>query len=295
MNVYTYYDRINGFTCQIDVIKLWEKTWRDRGFEPRVLNESDARKHPYCEEYVNYIQALHEEIVGKPIDQYGTSCYLRWLAYANTGDDVMYTSDYDVLNFSLEPVDSIDPDMIHLMQGATPCLVTGSSAGFEKLARVFVRVMIENIDHLKQAVKDQLWLHDQEILAEFIYNGPLEERTKFVNTNNLLINYDFTKYCHDWRDNNTSKNTPCVHYSHHSFHSRLPILRGDESSLSIKKFEKFCESYDIRIESGNIIPSCDLPTDLLFELSPDWTAHYQKNLHRLRLIVMQTDILKCST
>src|SRR6056300_712723 len=108
MKVYTYYDRINGFTCQLDVIKLWDKTWRDRGFEPCVLSDHDALKHPYCEEYVNYIQALHEEIVGKQIDHYGTSCYMRWLAYANTGDDEMYTSDYDVLNFSLEP-NSINP------------------------------------------------------------------------------------------------------------------------------------------------------------------------------------------
>ena len=62
MKVYTYYDQIPGLPCQTDLIDLWKKFWPSRGYEPVVLNDSDARKHPRYEQFCSYITELHKEI-----------------------------------------------------------------------------------------------------------------------------------------------------------------------------------------------------------------------------------------
>jgi hypothetical protein len=288
MKVYTYYDQIPGLPCQTDLIDLWKKSWSSRGYDPVVLNDTDARKHPRYEQFCSYITELHKEIKQEPIQKYGLSCYLRWLSYATTDDPACITSDYDVLNFNLN-TSMFDTKNIHLMAAGTPCLVAGSADLFDRFSQMFIDTMIEHVDVWRGTFKDNVWLNDQEFLARCLYTGEKSTRQKFVEKYNLNVNYDWGKFCENYKGIQTKQKHPCVHYAHHALHEYMPILRGDQSMNTIKLFEKFLQDYNIGFENGHFTQIPKL-TQLQFNKEIDWTCNYQENIHRFRLLVMYLDL-----
>jgi hypothetical protein len=165
--VYTYYENIN-FKHQSELLDLWSESWRSNGFDPIVLSLEDAKKSPYYDEFVDQIQFLVLEITGRPLSQYGMSCYLRWLAYSAQADSVSFlVSDYDVINRRFTPVQLIEPrDKIAFMDRWCPCLAYGTKEQFLAFCKEIIASTREHIDEIKAnyiAQKDRCY-HDQNFL-----------------------------------------------------------------------------------------------------------------------------------
>jgi hypothetical protein len=161
MKIYTYYQNINH-PSQNELIDLWKISWSRQGYEPIVLNLQDAKRHPYFETLNSEMRRIFKEIKNKKINDYGMSCWFRWLAYATQADEKFYVSDYDAVNVNF-PITKPN-DKLHLMDFACPFLASGTPKQFENLCKAFVEVSNQRIEILKQQTKHY---HDQEF---FQYN-----------------------------------------------------------------------------------------------------------------------------
>jgi len=161
MKIYTYYQDISH-SSQNELIDLWKLSWSRQGYEPIVLNLNDAKKHSYFETLNSEMRRIFREITNKEIEEYGMSCWFRWLAYATQSDEKFYVSDYDAINANFSITEP--EDKLHLMDSDCPFLASGTPIQFENLCKAFVEVSNERIDILKQQANHY---HDQEF---FIYN-----------------------------------------------------------------------------------------------------------------------------
>ena len=161
MKIYTYYEDIN-FHKQNELLELWKLSWARHGYEPIVLGLDDAKKHPYFETLNIEMRRIFKEITGRQIDEYGMSCWFRWLAYASQSDEKFYVSDYDAINVNFPIAEP--SNKLHLMDAACPFLASGTPVQFEALCKAFVEVSSERIETLKRQANHY---HDQEF---FQYN-----------------------------------------------------------------------------------------------------------------------------
>jgi hypothetical protein len=161
VKIYTYYQDINR-NSQNELIDLWKISWSNHGYEPIVLNLQDAKKHPYFETLNTEMRSICKEIAKKEINDYGMSCWFRWLAYATQADEKFYVSDYDAINVNFPITEP--SDKLHLMDFDCPFLASGTPSQFENLCKVFVEVSNERMEILKQQASHY---HDQEF---FQYN-----------------------------------------------------------------------------------------------------------------------------
>ena len=102
MKVFTYYMPVPELwseKSQRALIDIWERSWRKQGWEPVVLTEDDAKKHPNYSDYKKKLWALPTEYG----HEYEGSCFIRWLAVAMAGGGTMV--DYDVINYGFLPSD----------------------------------------------------------------------------------------------------------------------------------------------------------------------------------------------
>jgi hypothetical protein len=127
-----------------------------------VLNLQDAKRHSYFETLNTEMRRIFKEITNKEIDDYGMSCWFRWLAYATQTDEKFYVSDYDAININFPITEP--SNQLHLMDNACPFLASGTPKQFENLCKAFMEVSDQRIDILKQQADHY---HDQEF---FQYN-----------------------------------------------------------------------------------------------------------------------------
>jgi len=56
MKIYTYWDStVNAPKNQAALMSLWDRSWAARGWEPRILTQANARKHPLFKQAVQLI------------------------------------------------------------------------------------------------------------------------------------------------------------------------------------------------------------------------------------------------
>lgn len=188
MKIYTYYQNINH-DKQPELIDLWKISWSRQGYEPIVLNLQDAKRHPYFETLNSEMRRIFKEITNKEIDDYGMSCWFRWLAYATQEDEKFYVSDYDAINVNF-PITEPN-DKLHLMDFACPFFASGTPTQFENLCKAFVDVSNQRIDILKQQTDHY---HDQEF---FQYNLTPQKNDSYEdlrNEHDILMTRDRTKF-----------------------------------------------------------------------------------------------------
>ena len=161
MKIYTYYQNINH-SKQNELIDLWKISWSRHGYKPIVLTLKDAKKHSYFQTLNTEMRRIYNKITDKQINDYGMSCWFRWLAYATQADEKFYVSDYDAINVNF-PITEPN-NKLHLMDFACPFLASGTPKQFENLCKAFVEVSNQRIDILKQKTDHY---HDQEF---FQYN-----------------------------------------------------------------------------------------------------------------------------
>lgn len=110
MNITCFYEplivnnKLTDFSrdCHV-LIKAWEKSWSDHGWNPIVTSSVDAKKHHRYDEIdlKNYSSNLYKYSVNGP--EYLELCYSRWFAY---GIHNGAWSDYDVINYGFTPEDA---------------------------------------------------------------------------------------------------------------------------------------------------------------------------------------------
>jgi hypothetical protein len=145
---------INGYYAdvpelsRIDELKLvclWRKRWAAAGWEPRVLSEWEARKHPYFHEYDTAIQAL-PCVNPKP---YEVACFHRWLALCQVGGGYMadfdcivyppYPEEFTQPPFVLETEDGALHPKLHIYQTCAPAVAYASAEVCLKLCQEFAK------------------------------------------------------------------------------------------------------------------------------------------------------------
>jgi hypothetical protein len=139
--VYTYFeDQGMGDGPAVDA---WRDVWSKAGWDPKVLTQKDAAKHPRYDEMVRRFMTYP---TSNPAG-YELACYLRYLAMVSAGGGFM--SDYDVVNVNVPPPPKCD----WLPNGGTftthehfvPSLATGSAAEFDRVASEFYDADVEDV------------------------------------------------------------------------------------------------------------------------------------------------------
>lgn len=229
MKVYTYYDDI--LENQKELLNIWQKNWKDCGFEPVVLSESNAKSHPYYDEFVANLKSIHLKVLSVPLSPYGLACYLRWLTYASLNiDQPFYVMDYDIINNGVE-VSQLNPipEKLTLHAFCCPCFVSANSKQFNDLCHKFVDISQNNIEKNQQFARKRnfgKFYHDNEF---FIYHKDLLDGEYIYKSPELVVNFDLGSNMSD----------KLVHVSHSSLKRTLDAqpkyqYRGDMRTHIIK-------------------------------------------------------------
>lgn len=141
MKLLTYYAEVPGISNydSLKLLAVWREKWLAAGFEPFVLSEHQARKHPYFDEFSKGLEKLPTQNAR----EYEMACYHRWLALAQVGGGLC--GDYDV--FPRQPLAPGFTDWLNdqtstlqlLQQNCVcPCLFYASKDVAERVCREFV-------------------------------------------------------------------------------------------------------------------------------------------------------------
>ncbi len=197
MRIYSYFGGVPEINPEgeLRLITLWRKHHEALGFEPVILNEFIARKHPYFEEYDKAIVAMPSV---NP-DGYERACYLRWLALAQVGGGLM--TDYDLFVLPKVGVDQamiergLTTARIKVYENVVPCMVTGSAEAYLDQCRRFASYVPTKCDMFNNRAhtSDMMILAAQSDAGEF-------DRVHLVRS---------------WGDTNW-KDAPAVHFSNAS-------------------------------------------------------------------------------
>lgn len=134
MKAFTYFEEVPQLDKHVELalIDLWKMNWKRRGFEPVVLGREDAMKHPFYEDSI----ALISDLPSVNPKGYDLACYLRWLAVGAREETFVLMSDYDVMNYTFEPVR--DNRQLTIYEKHVPSLVSGAPHHFVEQYERFV-------------------------------------------------------------------------------------------------------------------------------------------------------------
>ena len=201
----------------LELIKLWEKSWSENGWNPIVLSIEDAKNHPRYNEIdlTDYSSNLYKYSVNGP--DYLELCYSRWFAYACHDG---FWSDYDVINYGFTPEDAQ-----HLVQYDPAFIDNIGSCGFATLKGH--ELIIEGfIDAVKKdtIVNDILSLQEKHKQRKDISDMHINRRTKSP------INFPNNVLCCDNFSNDDWRSSSLVHYQNglwNSFDKRKHQTRSN--------------------------------------------------------------------
>ena len=128
--IMTYFDvdPDNNPNVQNQILELWKKTWTRFGYNPIVLTEWDATKHPEYQNIKNILKSLKTE--GNRKTQMAK--FYRWLAFDYSGAGLM--TEYDVMPNSQFTTDDLPKhEAIHLLENNEVSAVTADREGLKFL------------------------------------------------------------------------------------------------------------------------------------------------------------------
>ena len=99
-NVYTYYMPVPGLwpeDTQLRLIDIWQRSWKKHGWNPVILDETHARRHPRYAEFKRKFWELPTEYG----HDYEGACFMRYVATSALGGGML--TDYDVINYGVTP------------------------------------------------------------------------------------------------------------------------------------------------------------------------------------------------
>ena len=198
-----------GMTVEADeaMMALWKESWQRIGWEPRLLTLDDAQRHPRFHEFYNLLQKIplwgkNRAGVNRDYNQY---CYLRWLAMAAVGGGFM--SDYDVLPLrpplGAETVGEFTAYSHGLGNRGVPCLLSGTSSEWERMAFAILRNGLERPDV-------DLW-SDMMAFMDVKPQAPYHTHKIVIEAGPLMTGKPWTdRECHLLQQHHL------IHFSHHS-------------------------------------------------------------------------------
>jgi hypothetical protein len=153
--VYTFCAPIDGKIPEHEaaLVDLWRESWEANGWEAIVLDESSVR----VDQEVSRMLLAYRDLPSinrRKLDYY---CYVRWLAVAQAGGGFM--CDYDVVNYGFTPRPA---GRLALYERSVPCLVSGTAAEYERVARFFAAYAVAPDDRLQ----GKLHVSDMMILTK---------------------------------------------------------------------------------------------------------------------------------
>jgi len=111
MNAYTYYMPVAGLwpaDTQLALIEVWKRSWKKQGWNPIVMDETWAMRHPRYAEFKRKFWELPTEYG----HEYEGACFMRYAAMATIPEGGLLL-DYDVINYSFAPTPA-DPKEMRL-------------------------------------------------------------------------------------------------------------------------------------------------------------------------------------
>lgn len=124
--IYTYRARVPGVDeAEIDAqIEAWTNGWRSNGWNPVVLGERTAQRHPRYGDYRRRV----ENFPTAEVREYAIARWERWLALAVQGGGLM--GDFDVLPVaSCQPGKLPEKNGFQVLGGGDLCLVQADDPG----------------------------------------------------------------------------------------------------------------------------------------------------------------------
>ena len=146
-NMYTFYNPLfeDAFVTKMTprgdaaLIAEWKRTWFKYGWEPKVLNYEDAKKHPDFDEIAAQIETSN-------LDGYNKMCIYRWLAMATV--DGGWMSDYDtfpIRDFSQEAYPLPNDGQMTIHDNVVPDLVSGTSGEWLRLTQHITMSLMKHV------------------------------------------------------------------------------------------------------------------------------------------------------
>lgn len=109
------------------ILAIWQENWSSHGWEPVIITENDARKHP---DFQKYYDAFYAMPTVNP-KEYEMACWLRWVAMAAIGGLMV---DYDALvtgTLSYGHRGEIAFPLILSDSNPVPCAVVGTKEQYQ--------------------------------------------------------------------------------------------------------------------------------------------------------------------
>ena len=233
--IYTFYSTIDpsikhtGMTDSADesLLQVWKEKWTEAGWDARLLNLDDAKRHPKFSEFDEKLQKIS---LNGPNEYYNQLCYYRWLAMAEVGGGWM--SDYDVLPMNIHGHNHYNKDgNFTVYGGSAPCLMSGSESEWERMAFL----ILENGIQQRHA---KLWSDMFAIVDLFTKDTQVYQLYNFVGYTIVNIKWN-AQSCHHF------KNKLATHFSHHAMNEiKLADInmRPDFAKTWIEKWKSGCDS-----------------------------------------------------
>lgn len=124
MRVYTFFEEAGVNADAQWLLARWKANWQARGFEPVILGDADARRHP---RYDHYVRRFSEYPTVNP-KAYEMTCFKRWLAMAMVGGLMV---DYDLFNLYFSG--PACPELTFFERNRVPCCVMGSKDDYGRI------------------------------------------------------------------------------------------------------------------------------------------------------------------
>ena len=168
MNIYTYYGETQHAQGQLELIEVWKKNWKSKGWNPRVIYKEDAKKASIHDEYVDFVFRVHGRI--NKNNTFKDNTYAmeaqRELAAFTLIDEPSYISDYDVFNLNLSPNSSVE-QKVHWRDGLCTCFASGGASGWTE----YIKWIFSSEDRILKGCKEEYaksgrdCFHDQDFLV----------------------------------------------------------------------------------------------------------------------------------
>lgn len=211
-NVYTFYHDIDKKYQDI-MIEYWKLTWKQAGFNPIVLNITDAQKHPFYEEYKSNILEISNFLkvnFNMSFNAYGLISYLRWIAYASVDNtDPFFVSDYDVLNlnFKFKSCNFLK-DKLTFLDRLNMSVCYGDKNNFLNLCKDMSNMSLINPNIEK--IKDNNFFYDRSFIKIFRKN------LKYIRFKDTVVNFKEKLWGAKKMFDMHLYNTELLHISHRS-------------------------------------------------------------------------------
>jgi hypothetical protein len=170
--IMTYYDidPDNNPNVQNQIIEMWKKTWTRFGYNPVVLTEWDATKHPEYDAIKSILKNLKTDSHRKT----ALAKFYRWLAFDYTGGG-LYT-EYDVFPNSMFTTEDIpQQEAVNLLETNDLSAVKADRAGLKFLIETIKdhdyssSIMMPSDKDIILKDKTAFWLREQNTVSPWSY------------------------------------------------------------------------------------------------------------------------------